>query len=176
MLAFSFKKSIFGLMIYIMLENLTKLSSPLCTAKLISLVKDKEFESAFYWSLILIITNFFGLTLGQNAWAKIQRLSAQFRLGLINLLYDKISNLSAYSVKKANVGKIINMISSDFNTFESKGCYIFHSLLAPITLTISSVMLCYKLGWVGLLGIALLLGLFPLQKIIAKKASEYTKI
>jgi len=91
-------------------------------------------------------------------------------------LYDKISNLSAYSVKKANIGKIINMISSDFNTFESKGCYIFHSLLAPITLTISSVMLCYKLGWVGLLGIALLLGLFPLQKIIAKKASEYTKI
>lgn len=94
---------------------------------------------------------------------------------MINILYDKVSNLSAFSVKRANVGKIINMISSDFNSFESKGVYIFHTLLAPITFTASSVLICMKLGYVGILAILLLLGLMPLQKIVAKRAGDYTK-
>lgn len=84
------------------------------------------------------------------------------RLGLINILYEKVSNLSAYSVKKANVGKIINMISSDFSSFESKSVTIFHSILAPVTLTISCAMLAYRIGYIAILAIILMLGLFPL--------------
>lgn len=87
-----------------------------------------------------------------------------------------MSNLSAYSVKKANIGKIINMISSDFCIFESKAGTIFHAILAPLTLSISSAMLIHRIGYFGTLGLFLILLVFPIQKKIAMKAANYTKL
>lgn len=64
MIGSTFKRSICEQLTYIFLENITKLFSPVCTAKLITLVKEGDFEGAFLWSFILIFTNFLGITLG----------------------------------------------------------------------------------------------------------------
>lgn len=64
MLGRTFPKSVSGLLAYIFLENIAKLISPICTATLINAVKDGNLENALYWSLLLIASNFFGVTLG----------------------------------------------------------------------------------------------------------------
>ncbi|EAR99877.2 ABC transporter family protein (macronuclear) [Tetrahymena thermophila SB210] len=172
----TFKKDVFGILGYVFLEGLSKIFSPLCTAQIITCVKNQEVYLALVWVLCLVFANFFGTTFGQNSWTKAQRLSVQLRLGLVNILYDKVSNLSAYSVKKANVGKIINMISSDFSSFENNGVYIFHCILSPFLLVLASWILISRLGFAGVISIILLVLLFPLQKTIAQRASNYTKL
>mgnify|MGYP001810183301 CR=1 FL=1 len=44
---------------------------------------------------------------------------------LINLIYEKITDLSAYSVKEANVGKILNLISGDISVLEYNFIFVF---------------------------------------------------
>ncbi|KAL4478038.1 hypothetical protein ABPG72_013477 [Tetrahymena utriculariae] len=172
----TFKKDVFGILGYVFLEGLSKIFSPLCTAQIITCVKNQEVHLALGWVLCLVFANFFGTTFGQNSWTKAQRLSVQLRLGLVNILYDKVSNLSAYSVKKANIGKIINMISSDFSSFENNGVYIFHCILSPFLLALASWILISRLGFAGIISIILLVLLFPLQKKTAQRASNYTKL
>ncbi|EAS02358.2 ABC transporter family protein (macronuclear) [Tetrahymena thermophila SB210] len=171
----AFKKSVLAIMTFLFLENITKLMVPYCMQKLIQLVKEGDIQQASLWVFLLVFSSFLGITFGQNGWTGSQRLCAQLRLGLINILYQKVSNLSAFSVKKANVGKIINMISSDFSIFEVRAVNIFTTALAPITLSISCGMLCYRIGYIAIPAIFLMIGLFPLQKKIAQAASEYTK-
>lgn len=58
-----------GLVTYILLENFSKLLSPFCSAKIILFVRDGEIDMALYWSIVLIVANFFGITFSQNGWA-----------------------------------------------------------------------------------------------------------
>ncbi|KAL4432931.1 hypothetical protein ABPG74_014445 [Tetrahymena malaccensis] len=162
--------------IYALFEGLTQIFSPYCIAKVIMLVKDGEKSQAFLWIAILIINHYFAITFGQQSWTKTQRTSVQVRLGLINLLYDKISSLSTYSIKQANIGKIINMVSSDFGAIEWSIAYLFQCMVTPILFLISSYMLISKLNWIGIVAILLLVSMIPLQQKIAKSAAVYSKI
>lgn len=44
--------------------------------------------------------------------------SSKARMTLINLVYIKLTELSAYSIKEANIGKILNLVSGDINYLE----------------------------------------------------------
>ncbi|KAL4478039.1 hypothetical protein ABPG72_013478 [Tetrahymena utriculariae] len=171
----TFWKNILIIDIYAFLEGLSKMFSPYCISKVIMLVKDGEKSQAYLWIAILIITHYFAITFGQQSWAKTQRTSVQVRLGLINLLYDKISNLSTYSIKQANIGKIINMVSSDFGAIEWSVAYLFQCMVTPVLFLISSYMLISRLYWIGIIAILLLVSMIPLQQKIAKAAAVYSK-
>lgn len=51
--------------------------------------------------------------------------SSKARMLLINLVYIKLTELSAYSIKEANIGKILNLISGDINYLEFVFIMIF---------------------------------------------------
>lgn len=40
------------------------------------------------------------------------------RMTLVNLVYEKLTQLSSYSIKEANIGKILNLVSGDINALE----------------------------------------------------------
>lgn len=44
---------------------------------------------------------------------------------LMNLIYSKLLTLSSYSIKEANVGKIINIVSGDLNGLEGLIVLVF---------------------------------------------------
>ena len=64
MVGLAFKKSVLIELAYIFFENISKLLSPIFMAELITNVKEGEFKIAIVWSLLLILSNFFGTTLG----------------------------------------------------------------------------------------------------------------
>ena len=51
--------------------------------------------------------------------------SSKARMALINYVYIKLTELSAYSIKEANIGKILNLISGDINYLEFVFIMIF---------------------------------------------------
>ncbi|EAR99878.2 ABC transporter family protein (macronuclear) [Tetrahymena thermophila SB210] len=171
----TFWKNILIIDIYAFFEVLSKMFSPYCIAKVIILVKDGDQSQAYLWIALLIITHYFSITFGQQSWTQTQRTSVQVRLGLINLLYDKISSLSTYSIKQANIGKIINMVSSDFGAIEWSVAYLFQCMITPLLFLICSYMLISSLNWIGIIAILLLISMIPLQQKIAKAAAIYSK-
>jgi ATP-binding cassette subfamily C (CFTR/MRP) protein 4 len=60
---------------------------------------------------------------------------------LINLVFKKMTQLNAYSIKEANVGKIINLISGDLSLLEYHFVVVFQILILPVILIFGSAIL-----------------------------------
>ncbi|KAL4496446.1 hypothetical protein ABPG72_014676 [Tetrahymena utriculariae] len=85
-----------------------------------------------------------------------------------------MNNLSAYEIKKANLGKVINLVSSDLNIIEAKFIYLFQLAASPYTLGISCIILSFRIGPLGMLSILFLILTFPIQRWVGKMASRHT--
>ncbi len=48
------------------------------------------------------------------------KLNTQIRLEIIEILYKKVLKLNQYTIQKANLGKLINIIANDMNSVENK--------------------------------------------------------
>ena len=47
-------------------------------------------------------------------------IAARCRISLMTSLFHKIINLTSFSIKEANLGKLINLTSNDLNSVEVK--------------------------------------------------------
>ena len=59
-------------------------------------------------------------------------------------IHKKVTSLTAFAIKEANIGKIINLISNDFNNIEGSAFIILTTINLPITLTIASIISYYR--------------------------------
>lgn len=87
--------------------------------------------------------------LKHHSWSKGMDLNSRLRLVIVNTLYKKISNLTSHSIKEANVGKVINLVSSDLNSTEAKFFFLFSIALAPYSLSLGCIILAFRLGPLG---------------------------
>lgn len=91
------------------------------------------------------------------------------RSELIFIVYTRLTKLSQYTAKTQELGKIINLLSSDFNTIEVKSQIFFVSLVTPFTLIGVIVALVFRLGSPGLIIFVVILLFLPLQNFIGKR-------
>jgi ATP-binding cassette subfamily C (CFTR/MRP) protein 4 len=61
----------------------------------------------------------------------------------MNILYSKINSLTAYSIKEANVGKLVNMISADLNLIDMKFFLVVNIMMAPAFLVMLVIVLYF---------------------------------
>jgi ATP-binding cassette subfamily C (CFTR/MRP) protein 4 len=113
------------------------------------------FLTGFIWLL--------GNIARHNAFYEVPIIVAKARSGLMLLIFSKLSRVSQYTVKNQEVGKIINMMSNDFNIIEQKGPWLFFSLVSPILIIGTIVILLFRLGWPGLICPFVSVILLPLQ-------------
>lgn len=79
------------------------------------------------------------------------------------VVYRKSTRLSLKSRQNFNAGKVVNLISTDVNRIETFLLTANSTWTAPIQIVVISILLCVILGPAALVGIAILLGLGPLQ-------------
>ena len=77
-------------------------------------VLDGESTKAYILSAAICIIWYFLQSLRQQAVVYSYILSARIKSGLLMLLYGKVSALTSYMMKSAQLGKITNLLSSDF--------------------------------------------------------------
>jgi ATP-binding cassette subfamily C (CFTR/MRP) protein 4 len=70
------------------------------------------------------------------------------------------------------MGKIINLLASDFNTMEIRLMFVFMMVAFPFILIGASVVLVFRLGWVGLICIAFPILMMPVQGLIGKRNGQ----
>ncbi|KAL4485438.1 hypothetical protein ABPG72_008306 [Tetrahymena utriculariae] len=135
----------------------------------------------------MVTSMLFSSLFRQNGWELGLNLNSEVRSVIVNTTYSKVSQLSAFSIKSVNVGKIVNLISGDLNTTEAKFFYLFQMAIDPYTLAAACVILAFRLGFYGnlyliiknlfylrLLSIVFLVFIFPAQQFFGKRAQRYT--
>jgi len=65
-------------------------------------------------------------------------------MAVLNLMFEKITNLSAFSIKTANIGKILNIISGDINGLEYNLLLPFFIAPVPFSLIFCIAILCVR--------------------------------
>ena len=66
------------------------------------------------------------------------------------------------------MGKIINLISNDFNSMESNAAALFISIIAPFAIIGIMIILYFRFGWPGMVIVAVLIAFLPIQILIGK--------
>ncbi|KAL4483821.1 hypothetical protein ABPG72_006196 [Tetrahymena utriculariae] len=135
---------------------------------------DNDKGMAYGWAGIMMGSMFISNLLRCYSWSLGFNMNSQLRAAVINSIYLKISKLSNFAVRSANLGKVINLVSSDMNTTELKFIYLFQMIVGVYTIIIALIVLAFRLGPLGMLSIAFLVIILPIQSLIGKLASRYT--
>ena len=91
------------------------------------------------------------------------------------MIFEKISSISGYSINQQEIGKIINMISNDFNTIEGKMVYVMISFSLPIKIIGISIILYLRLSWYFFIVLFMIILIIVLQVLLGKLAATYLK-
>ena len=118
----------------------------------------------YYWAIALSVGFFLQYMTGSRGWYLVCEFNTKFRLLMINSLYLKIMKLNNFSIQKANIGKIINIIANDMNTVEFKFVYLIFLLTTPLTLVLSLFLMWRKLGPLCLIAIPILGIIYYIQR------------
>ena len=86
----------------------------------------------------------------------------------MTMMYKKMTRLSNYLIKSEEVGKMLNMLSNDFGVVEMRVSLFFAGQIFPVVVVGAIVLIYFRIGWQGIVGIGAILILFPLQFMIAR--------
>lgn len=67
------------------------------------------------------------------------------------------------------MGKVINMLASDFNTMEIKLTFVFSTMITPFVIVGVGIIMVFRLGWWGLLCVTIPMLILPIQGFIGRK-------
>lgn len=163
-----YKFEVLALCILMLMESACRLGSSVVIQLLIQCLIDNDKRSAYMYAGIELALLLLAAVFRNNAFTEASLLNARVRSSFIFLLYQRVSRCSQFVVRNTDMGKLINMLAGDFNTMETKLTMLFTSLTFPFTLLGAAIILVTRLGWVGLICIAVPLLILPFQGLIGK--------
>ena len=103
------------------------------------------------WLIVLTVSQFFRICLLHKIIYEGQVLALKMKSGLNQLLYDKIICMSSFIAKSQGIGKLCNLISSDFSAIPTSLGHGAVILLCILDLTAIMMIMAYRLGIVSIL-------------------------
>ncbi|CAL8111764.1 unnamed protein product [Orchesella dallaii] len=97
----------------------------------------------------------------------------KMRLGISSVIYRKILKLRKSDSEQTNVGKLINLLSSDVSRLDQVFNLLHCFVIAPFQLAIFSYLLWSELGVASLGGVGCILFILPLQVLIGRFSMYY---
>ncbi len=128
-----------------------------------------EIDLAYAYAGVASAIWLIGQIFRHNAYYTNPIISCRIRAGLVLLMYAKVSGLTSFNSKSSELGKIINLLSSDFNSIEAKLPYMMAGLTFPLALIGGTIIICQRIGWGGIFTFIIPLIVFPIILIISKK-------
>ncbi|CAD8082317.1 unnamed protein product [Paramecium sonneborni] len=152
-----------------MLETYSRFIMAILTETLISAVENQNIGDAYIQAFALAVLSLIALMSKHFQQYIISNAATKMRMILINLIYDRIIELHSSQIAHLNIGKIMNLVSSDLNVIEYQLAYIYQVTVIPGSLLLTSIILWLRFdGPIGLIAILFCGILYPLQIIIQK--------
>lgn len=141
-------------------------------AYLFGAVADGEIGRAYMLAGLSSAVWLIGQVFRYNAYYCNPIISSRMRAGLILLLFAKVSKLTSFVASSAEVGKVINLLSSDFNSIENKLPFLMAGSMFPLALIGGTIIICLRMGWAGIFTLVVPLIAFPIALFITKKTKD----
>jgi hypothetical protein len=75
----------------------------------------QNYNEAYLYAGLLIFSLILSSIFSHNCYLKSSILNNKIRSSVIMIIYKRVSGLTQYIIRNTDTGKIINMISNDFN-------------------------------------------------------------
>ncbi|CAD8143738.1 unnamed protein product [Paramecium pentaurelia] len=158
------------------LEALVRNGVSIVMSKVITSAANNEKDNAYGFATLLVFLNLLCVFTRHHGYNLAMIFSSKARMTLINLVYIKLTELSAYSIKEANIGKILNLVSGDINYLEFVLIMIFQSSVCFISMIFGCYILWDRFsGPIGMIALAIIFVAYPIQILLQSFNSETLK-
>ncbi|KAL4493905.1 hypothetical protein ABPG73_010183 [Tetrahymena malaccensis] len=173
----TFKSDIVLMLLTNTMYNWIKMLYSSCLISFLDAVQENSSNTLkFSLAALLTFLQLLEVIIGHNILRFYYNFFPVFKATFMKLLYQKIITLSAFSVKQASVGKLINLVSNDLNTLDSKGLSIIKIITISFDLLIVAIVLYTRLGYPSLLGFGFIICYPFFQTFLAKKSQRFFKM
>ncbi|XP_071872524.1 ATP-binding cassette sub-family C member 4 isoform X1 [Bombus fervidus] len=166
---------VLGLM-QILNEFILRLGTPILLGGLLRYFKKsttETYETALlYASGICIATAINVITLNQVIFGAFH-VGARIRIATCSVVYRKALRLSKTALGETAPGKVVNLVANDVNRFDLVSIFIHHMWSAPLSTLIIAYFLYIEAGYAGLIGIAAVFVVVPIQSYTGKLSSKF---
>ncbi|XP_050471103.1 ATP-binding cassette sub-family C member 4-like isoform X1 [Bombus huntii] len=98
---------------------------------------------------------------------------ARIRVATCSVVYRKALRLSKTALGETAPGKVVNLVANDVNRFDLVSIFIHHMWSAPLSTLIIAYFLYIEAGYAGLIGIAAVFVVVPIQSYTGKLSSKF---
>ncbi|CAD8094735.1 unnamed protein product [Paramecium primaurelia] len=157
-------------------ETIAKNGISVIMSLLITSVSQQDMNSAYKYAIGYILLSLIGIIFKHHGSNFSMVFSSKARMLLVNLVFIKLTELSSSSIKEANIGKILNLISGDINQLEQILYMIFQSSVIFLSVGIGCYILWIRFnGAIGILVLAIVFLAYPIQISLQSFNSETLK-
>ncbi|CAO1406085.1 unnamed protein product [Diamesa tonsa] len=130
-------------------------------------------ENAFFAAGALVMLNAISaVTINQFLIGSFAN-GMKVRVAVCSLIYRKSLRLSSTALGDTAPGKIVNLLSNDVSRFDVVSVFIHSLWLAPLLSIIIGYILWVEVGYAGLVGIAIVFIVTPIQSYTGKLSSIF---
>lgn len=76
--------------------------------------------------------------------------------------------MTSYVIKASELGKITNLLASDFGIIEQRMGLFLNAFNFPVVVIGCTILLIIRLGWPGVLGIIMVALVVPISNLVSK--------
>ncbi|XP_066582136.1 LOW QUALITY PROTEIN: ATP-binding cassette sub-family C member 4-like [Prorops nasuta] len=172
---FLWEYSTLGL-IHILNEFVIRLGTPFLLGGLLRYFNKNStevFETAILYATGICIVTAINVISANQFLHHSHHIGAKVRVAVCSVLYRKALKLSTTALGETAPGKVVNLVANDVNRFELVSIVLHYMWSAPLSALIIGGVLYTKAGYAGLIGIAAVFIVVPIQSYAGKLTSKF---
>lgn len=172
---FLWEYSMLGL-VQILNEFIIRLGMPLMLGGFLRYFRKDSMElyetAVWFGTGICVATCIYVISGNQTIFAAFH-VGAKVRISVCSVVYRKALRLSKTALGETAPGKVVNLVANDVNRFDLVTIFIHHMWSAPLSALIVAYILYQEVGYAGLIGIATVFVVVPIQSYTGKLSSKF---
>ncbi|XP_071648714.1 ATP-binding cassette sub-family C member 4 [Temnothorax longispinosus] len=172
---FLWEYSMLGI-IQILNEFVIRLGTPLLLGGLLRYFRKDSvelYESALWYAAGICIATGINVISGNQAIFGAFHVGAKVRVAVCSVVYRKALRLSKSALGETAPGKVVNLVANDVNRFDLVSIFIHYMWTAPLSALIVAYILYQEVSYAGLIGIAAVFVVVPIQSYTGKLSSKF---
>ncbi|KAL3867290.1 hypothetical protein ACJMK2_044504, partial [Sinanodonta woodiana] len=123
-------------------------------------------QDVYTYAIALTVTGMIQMCILPLYFYSMHCVAMQMKAAVGAIIYRKILKMSSYSLHKTSTGQVVNMLSTDVNTFDY-ATEAFHFIwIAPIEIAIVLYLIYRRMGIAAFFTLTVILSMVPLQFLL----------